>query len=81
MVAYLDKKITQARRGSQPSYGLTADGYTKRSGAPTSIQVQLEGEKRWRRVFCWQFSNAATLFVKVKGLPLVVSPFDIPEIA
>ena len=33
--------------------------------------LRLEGEKRWRRLMCWQFSNAGTCFVRVKGQPFV----------
>lgn len=55
-----------------PSYGRTSSGYTKRSGAPTSVLVRLKGEKKFRRAMVWQFSNAGTTFVNIKGQPHVV---------
>lgn len=73
-VKYLEEsRITRAKRTDAPRYGMTADGYTKRSGAPTSYMIQIDGESRWRRVMIWQFSNAGTIFVRVKGEPLVIS--------
>jgi hypothetical protein len=73
-VQYLDmSRITRAKQGDAPRYGMTALGYTKRSGAPSSVMIQIDGEKRWRRVMIWCFSNSGTLFVRVKGQPLVLS--------
>jgi hypothetical protein len=66
-------RITRAKQNDAPRYGMTADGYTKRSGAPSSVMIQIDGERRWRRVMVWQFSNAGTLFVRVNGQPLVIS--------
>jgi len=79
MPDYLSKKIVDAKCGPAPRYGMTRDGYTKRSGAPTGTMVKLEGEKRWRRVMVWQFSNAGTAFVRVKGKPYIVRDTDIPS--
>lgn len=79
-VKYLTTKIVEARRTkTTPRYGMTRDGYTKRSGAPTSTMIRLEGEKRWRRLMVWQFSNAGTCFVRVKGESLIVDETQIPE--
>jgi len=58
---------------------MAADGYTLRSGAPTGLMIRLDGEKRWRRLMCWHFSNAGTCFVRIKGKEFVVDGFDIPE--
>ena len=55
-----------------PNYGMTRSGYTKRSGAPTSVLVRLKGEKKFRRAMVWQFSNAGTTFVNIKGEPHVI---------
>lgn len=71
-VQYLETSIAETKTTDTPRYGMAADGYTLRSGAPTSRMIRLEGEKIWRRVMCWQFSNAGTLFVRVKGQPLVI---------
>ena len=38
--------------------------------------VRLVGEKRWRRLMCWQFSNASTCFVRVDGADLIVNDYD-----
>jgi hypothetical protein len=77
-VEYLDRKIVSMKWTKMPRYGMTADGYTKRSGAPTSRMIQLEGEKIWRRLMVWQFSNAGTCFVRIKGKPFVVNEYDLP---
>lgn len=52
--------------------GMTRDGYTTRRGCPVSRMVRLVGETRWRRVYVWQFSNAGTAFINIKGEPHVV---------
>ena len=79
MVKYLKTTIAEKRQTDTPRYGMTADGYTLRSGAPTSWMIRLAGEKRWRRLMCWCFSNCGTLFVRVLGEPLVVYEYDLPE--
>ena len=78
-VHYLTTPIAEARYTPRPLYGMTVDGYTKRSGAPTHLQIRLEGEKRWRRVMIWQFSNAGTLFLRMGGKNRIVNEFDLPE--
>lgn len=78
MVKYLTSKIAEMRTTDTPRYGMAADGYTLRSGAPTSKLIRLEGEKLWRRLMVWQFSNCGTLFVRIKGAPLVVCECDLP---
>lgn len=76
----LETPIVEARRTDSPRYGRTVDGYSSRSGAPTSLLVRLEGEKRWRRLMVWQFSNAGTCFVRIKGIPHIVHDYMIPEV-
>ena len=71
--------IEAARRTDTPRYGMTALGYTVRRGGPTSLMIRLAGEKRWRRLMVWQFSNSGTLFVRIKGVPHIVNEFEIPE--
>ena len=58
---------------------MTREGYTKRSGAPTSRMIRLQGEKRWRRLMAWQFSNLGTLFVNLSGKPHVVREEQLPK--
>lgn len=79
MVKYLTTKIEATRRTEAPLWGMTALGYTKRSGAPTPYMIRLAGETVWRRLMAWQFSNNGTLFVRVRGEELVVNQHDIPE--
>ena len=70
---YLTTPIVEIKQTETPRYGMTVDGYTKRSGAPTSYLVRLDGEKRFRRLMCWQFSNAGTCFLRLRGECLVVT--------
>ena len=79
-VEYLSTKIEEARRAPcrNPYAGMTRAGYTCRRGAPTSVMIRLAGERRWRRLMVWQFSNAGTCFVRIKGKALIVR--DVPEV-
>ena len=79
MVKHLETTIVEMRTTDVPRYGIAADGYTLRSGAPTSRLIRLEGEKIWRRLMCWQFSNCGTLFVRVLGESLVVRDSELPQ--
>jgi hypothetical protein len=80
VVEYLETRIVERYQTPETlRYGMTALGYTKRSGAPTSWMIRLEGEKRFRRLMVWQFSNVGTCFVNVNGAPLVVHEYELPE--
>jgi hypothetical protein len=77
-------KVTSSKEqdfeGNIRSY-LTADGYTKRSGVPTGIMVQIEGSSRWYRVMNFCNSNSGTFFIKTKNNPfLVVTIEDINRV-
>lgn len=78
MADYLTKKIAGAKCTREPRPRLTRDGYTRRSGSPSSMMIRLEGEKIWRRVMVWQFSNAGTTFVRIKGKPLIIPAHELP---
>ncbi len=79
MTQYLQAQIAEVKRTKNtPRYGMTVGRYTKPSGVPTSIMLRLEGEKRWRRLMCWQFSNAGTCFLKMGGKELIVSDSALP---
>lgn len=79
-VTYLTTPIVEVRHDPPPrGSGMTREGYTKRSGAPTSRMIRLQGETRWRRLMVWQFSNLGTLFVRLDGKPHVVREEMIPE--
>ena len=69
--------VVEVKQTAAPRYGMAADGYTLKSGAPTSYMVRLDGETRWRRVMCWQFSNAGTLFLRVKGESLIIRDHEL----
>src|SRR5512143_1301177 len=78
-VTYLTTPIEETRRDPPPrGSGMTREGYTKRSGAPTDLMIRLQGEKKWRRLMIWQFSNIGTLFVNISGKPHVVREEMIP---
>jgi len=78
-VTYLTTPIEETRQDPPPrGSGMTREGYTKRSGAPTDLMIRLQGEKKWRRLMIWQFSNMGTLFVRVDGKPHVVREEMIP---
>lgn len=65
-------RVTARREHGNPRPRLTADGYTKLEGSPTRLQVQLETDTKWRRVYVLCFSNAATPFVRVNGKPTFI---------
>lgn len=77
-LADLGLKIAEAKVTDRPQFGMTSAGYTKRSGAPTSIMVRLAGEKRWRRLMVWQFSNSGTCFIRRLGETIIINDCDIP---
>jgi len=79
-VTYLTTPIVEVRNDPPPrGSGMTREGYTKLSGAPTATMIRLQGEKRWRRLMVWQFSNMGTLFVKIDGKPHVVREEMLPR--
>lgn len=77
-VTYLSTQIEESKQTPVPRWGMTADGYTLRSGAPTSLLIRLKGEKRWRRLMVWCFSNANTVFVRINGKPQIVDELSLP---
>lgn len=60
-----------------PRSGHTASGYG--SKIPTGYMVQLDGDKRWRRLYAICYSNVATFFVVVTGERVIVRDADIPD--
>lgn len=75
---YLTTPIAETRRTKVPHYGVTRMGYSVLRGAPTAIMVRLEGEKRWRRVMVWCFSNVGTTFVRVGPKCLIIPSHVLP---
>ena len=72
-------KVTNSKEdrfaGNIYSY-MTVDGYTKRTGAPMDYKVQIQGERRWYRVYNYCCSNVGTLFIKTKTDKFVVVQID-----
>ena len=75
---YLETAIAETRETTQPRWGIAADGYTYRSGAPSNLLVRLEGETRWRRLMFRQFSNVGSYFLKIDSKEVPVSDWQIP---
>jgi len=78
MVNYLTTDISESKWTDRPRWGITADGYTKLSGAPTTMLVRLKGESRWRRLMVWQFSNVHCCFLRIKGTTYHVRESSLP---
>lgn len=78
-IEYLATPIVAAKSTEVPRYGMTVDGYTKRSGAPTSWMVKLEGENRWRRIMVICFSNVGSCFIRIGGRNVYVQDYKIPD--
>lgn len=74
---YLTTPITATRRTPAPvGNWYDRDGYTKRSGAPTTLEIQT-GDL-WYRVWVWQFSNAGTAFVRIGRVACIVPDHTLP---
>lgn len=74
-------KIAEVKQTDRPRSGMTATGYG--SAVPTSHMVRLEGDPRWRRVYCTICSNVGTCWVRIKGTKHVVdsvAPGNGPEL-
>lgn len=78
-------RIVEHKRTDVPRYGIRADGYSAKSGAPTSYLVRIDGgaltaadAKRWRRVLVWQWSNVGTAFVRICGNVYFLRDSDLP---
>ena len=65
--AYLSDQHTFEQRIAPPptAYGRSATGYGSR--IPTDYQVRVDYRGPWRRVYAICWSNAASLWVSVKG--------------
>jgi hypothetical protein len=67
--------VTASRAGDAPNYGRNADGYGRK--IPTRWEVQLDGERRWRRVYCVIYSNSGSLYCVKGGANLYLHDTDI----
>lgn len=76
-IKYLDSAdIVAVKRSDIPEYSRYLSQYP--SKAPTSYLVQLS-DKRWRRVYCHQFSNSGTIYVIVNKERLIVDEHAITQ--
>lgn len=64
-IKYADVAASRVKGNPRPR--LDQLGYTLRGGSPTTWQVQLRDENRWRRVYVICFSNSGSHFVKTKN--------------
>jgi hypothetical protein len=77
MVQYLEKSDVLATKQTEAPAFYSADGYGRK--IPTRHMVRLQ-DKRWRRVYVCQISNAGTAYVLVKGDWRVISDYsDVAE--
>ena len=74
---YLEIPIAETIQTETPHYGMARDGYTYLSGAPTSTMIRLKGERIWRRLMVWCFSNTQTLFIRKGEECLIVLGHDL----
>lgn len=58
-------KASATKQTPSPRSGQTKTGYGK--NLPTGYMIQLDQGGIWRRVYCVCFSNAGTMYVKIRG--------------
>lgn len=74
MVTHLTGTVAEVRRTDRPYWGWTVEGYTCKQGGPTEYLIRLEGEKNFRRVMVYLFSNAGSAFVRIGGKAHFLTP-------
>lgn len=74
-VTYLDPAQVVSKRRTVTPPNRSRSGYG--SKLPTSWQLQLK-DKRWRRVYVIQWSNAGSAYILSKGTKLFLCSYD-PE--
>lgn len=79
-VKRLQKKIVDCKVTKAPNYGRSPTGYTYSQGAPTVYKVKLEGERMFRRLMCWQFTNVATYFLRISGVEYIVPEAELEAV-
>lgn len=68
MIKYAEKENgfpCELKEEGNPLPRLDSQGYTLKGGSPTRYKALFKG--RWYRVYCVQFSNAGSNFIKVNG--------------
>jgi hypothetical protein len=61
---YVKREATAPRNNSRTGYG---------NKIPTSYLVNIQGEKRWRRVYAICWSNCASMYVHIKDERIFLS--------
>jgi len=74
-----DYVMAVAYKFSPPKYeyGRDVDGYGRK--ICTDHMVKLEGDSRWRRVYCTCFSNSGTHWIVVNGVEFII-PENLQEL-
>ena len=70
---YLEPKRVIAKRRTKAPKNYSRSGYGNK--LPTEWQLQLI-DKRWRRVYIIQWSNAGTAYIKTKNGNLYLGSYD-----
>ena len=72
-VTYLDPAHVVGKRQTKTPHNRSRSGYG--SKLPTSWELQLQ-DKRWRRVYVFQYSNAGSAYILVKGKKLFLGSYE-----
>ncbi len=77
MPTYLDPAQVIGKRLKPLTWNQEREAYGTGYGPKmaTSWELQLT-DKRWRRVYVMQWSNAGTAYVRVKGVPHLLGGYD-----
>lgn len=73
MVTYLDATQVIGKRQTKTPINRSRSGYGNK--LPTSWELQLQ-DKRWRRVYVIQWSNAGSAYILVKGEMLFLGSYE-----
>jgi hypothetical protein len=72
-IQYLDPEQIIGKRKTKPPPNRSRSGYG--SKLPSQWQLQLQ-DKRWRRVYVIQYSNAGSAYILVNGKKLFLGSYD-----
>lgn len=72
-IQYLDPKQVVGKRQGKAPPNRSRSGYGNK--LPTSWELQLK-DKRWRRVYVIQWSNAGSAYIIVKGEKQFLGSYD-----
>lgn len=72
-IKYLDVSDVVGKRQTKAPLNRSRSGYGNK--LPTSWQLQLK-DKRWRRVYVIQWSNAGSAYILVKGEKVFLGSYE-----